>query len=219
MKIQNLFMAKNMIIQILWGEKAIEFSSEIVDRDDEGLYVTPYLHNGTPLPLTINMHSGVVCNIFGDNPENGKRISWRNVELSTVKLKGQIVYHLKTTAFNSVGKVDERRAENRVQITKSATLYDPEAKKSVPIRIHDVSDSGIAFHAPITFQPQTNVLVVRFSDIVNEQTFELDVKSKIVRTKKMAGTVFYGCRVAEENSEYLLYGCLMRMKKNASEDK
>lgn len=216
MKLQNLIGAKNLILQIIWGEKNIEFSTEIVDRDDEGIYVTPYMHNKTPLELNINMQSGVVCNLFGDSPDTGKRISWRNIELSTTNYCGSLVYYLKTSIYNSHARIDERRVEDRVRITKTAELFDPISKKTVVVRVNDVSDGGIAFYAPATFQPETNLFVIKFSDVVNDQEFELTVKCKVVRTKKMPGTVFYGCRVLEDNTEYLLYGCLMRLSKNAS---
>ncbi len=217
MKLQNLVSTNNLIIQILWGEKSIEFPTRIVDRDEGGIFVTPYLHGGAPLVLNINMNSGVVCNIFGDNPETGKRISWRNIQLATVNYSGRTLYYLKTSIYNSVAKADERRVEDRIKLTKTASLYDSVSKKNVPIRIHDISDSGIAFYAPTTYQPETNSFVVHFSDVVNDQEFDLTVKCKTVRTKKQTGTIFYGCRISEENNDYLLYGCLMRMVKNASE--
>lgn len=219
MKLQDLFGAKNIIIQIVWGERNIEFPTQVMDKDSEGVYVTPYLHEGSPLELTINMNSGVICNIFGDEPENGKRVSWRNVDLSTVSRKGSVLYYLKTSSFNSVAHLDERRVEDRVVILRDATLIDNTAQKSIPIRIHDISDGGISFYSPANNQPQTSSFTVTFSDMVNEQRFNLNIKCKTVRTKKMPGTVFYGCRITEENNNFLLYGCLVRIKKNSGAEK
>lgn len=218
MKLQDLVSAKNVIIQILWGEKTIEFNTEVLERNVDGVYVTPYLHGGQPLSLNIDASSGVVCNIFGDSPENGKRISWRNVVLNTVDYKGQTVYALKTAAFNSEAKADERRGEDRVKVTKNAVLYDAAAKKTVDVRINDISDGGISFYAPATYEPETNIFWIRFNDGVNGQTFNINVKCRTVRTSNRVGTVFYGCKVAEDNAEYLLYGCLMRLVQNASEE-
>lgn len=213
MKLQDLLLSKNLILQILWGEKTIEFSTDIVDRDENGLYITPYLYNGAPLSLSINVNSGVVCNFFGDNPDDGTRVSWRNIELDTVSLKNQTVYYIKTSSYNSEARVDDRRVEDRVKVTKDAELYDSVAKKTVQIRIHDVSDSGIAFHAPLAYEPMTKSFSVKFSDEVNGHVFNINIKCKTVRTKEMVGTCFYGCKLSDENNDYLLYGCLKRLEK------
>lgn len=216
MRLHDLVDAENIIIQILWGEKTIEFPTEVVETHSDGVYVTPYLHNGMPLELNINMYSGIICNVFGDAPDNGRRISWRNVDLSTAKYKSEMVYFIKTSAFNSVANTDERRVEDRVKITKEGSLFD--SVKTVPIRINDISDSGIAFYAPSSFEPATNAFTVYFKDEVNGQKFDLSIKCKQVRTKKMPGTVFYGCKISADNKEYLIYGCLTRLMKNAKKN-
>lgn len=217
MKLQNFFNAHKLVIQIMWGEKKIEFPANVVDRDSEGLLVTPYIHNGTPLEINIDVQSGVVCNVFGNNPDNDQRISWRNIELNTVNIEGELLYHLKTSAFNSEARVDERRGEERIKINKPANLLDTVSNRNVQIRVHDISDGGLAFYAPSSYQPETNTFIISFSDVINEHEFNLNVKCKAVRSQQRAGNVFYACRVSDDNLDYLLYGCMVRLKKSTKD--
>lgn len=211
MVIQDLCYAKNVIIQLVWGDQMIEFDTDVFDRDDAGVYVTPYLHNGQPLVMDIEPISGVICNVFANNPEDNKRISWRNIELHTVQKKGETAYFLKTNSYNILAKLDERRKEDRIVITKRGTVWDEKRNDFVEIRIHDISNKGISFYAPTSFSPTSNIMRVSFQDLVNGDIFSFDLNCKVLRTRRQAGNIFYGCVLMENNQDYFLYGCLKKM--------
>lgn len=193
----------------------IEFRTEIFDRDEDGIYATPYIHHGQPLVMDIEPKSGVICNVFGDDPATNRRISWRNIELHTVQKDEKTAYYLKTSTYNEMANHDDRRDEERVVITKRGKVWCEKEKDAVEIRVHDVSNKGISFYAPTSFSPESNIVVVSFKDNINDYDFAFRLNCKTVRTKNQAGNVFYGCQVMDDNKDYLLYGCLRRMKKNA----
>lgn len=215
MIIQDLQHAQNVILQLVWGDQMTEFPTKIFDRNDNGVYATPYVHNGQPLVMDITPHSGVTCNVFGDNPENSNRISFRNIELHTVQKNQETAYYLKTSSYNELANVEDRRNEERVIITKPGKVWDEDKKDFTEIRIHDVSNKGISFYAPTSFSPKSNILEISFIDHVHDHEFAFQLNCKTVRIKNQAGNVLYGCRLVDDNKDYLLYGCLRRMKKNA----
>lgn len=217
MNIQELYMTKNIIVQISWGEKTIEFYADAVDKNAKGIYVTPYMREGAPLELNISQQSGVVCNVFGNNPEDGKRVSWRNVDLQTVKKDNRTLYFITTSEYNKLAKLDERRAHERVLIRKKGKVWDNSANKFVDIMVNDVSDNGISFYAPSTYVPGSSYFDLEFNDSIKQQNYQIRIKCKMVYTKKKVGTVFYGCELTEYNRDYLLYGCLCRLMKNSRE--
>ena len=75
MKLADLLLNQSLVVQIVWGEQKIEFPSNVVEIQDEMAYITPYLHNGSALQLSITEGAGVVCNVFTDSTVTGQRIS------------------------------------------------------------------------------------------------------------------------------------------------
>ncbi len=215
MILQDLQYAKNIRLQIVWGDQVVEVHTEVIDTDKDGIFTTPYIHNGEPLVLDIDTQHGVICNIFADNPVESGRISWRNIELHTVQKNGETAYYLKTSAFNELANNEDRRDEERIVIMKKATLHNEDFLEHTDIIIHDISNKGLGFYAPKTFVPKTSFMSISFVDRLNDHEFAINVKCKMVRTKNQAGNVLYGCKLLEENKDYLLYGCISRMMKNA----
>ena len=79
----------------------------------------------------------MVCNLFADDPVSGQRISWRNLELTTIKRNNKMVYCLKTYAFNTDPKLDDRRTHERVIIQKKGKVHISLAHSRwlIPLRI------------------------------------------------------------------------------------
>lgn len=214
MELHELTKEQDIIIQIVWGENKIEFFSHMVNcnAEKESIFVTPYMHNGQPLELNINQKSGIVCNMFCDDLYNGTRVSWRNVELETVHQGTAVVYKISTFQFNRQAQIDDRRVEERIKINLYGMIVDGEGQ-SIQVRIHDISDGGIGFYAPTSFQSKSNQVKVQFSDNVNGADFSICLICKIVRSVNKSGNMFYGCEIMQNSREYLLYGCLRRTAK------
>lgn len=220
MTLAELNKGQSIIVQMIWGERNIEFSADVIETVDKGVYVTPFMHQGAPLDLTIDSHSKVVCNIFADSTDTGKRVSWRNVELSTLDRNGRKIYQITTSGYNHMANYDDRRKHDRIVIHKDGKVYDPGTKERVQIKIYDISDIGISFFAAPAFQPSANQIMITFTDIVNDKSFNMKVECVVVRTRESNGLRFYGCRVVGENKDYLLYSFLQRIisKKQIKED-
>lgn len=213
MKVNELVFDQKVIVQILWGERKIEFTTQVLKKGDNSIYVSPYLHNGKALEFNIDNTDGVVCNLFANNTETEERISWKNIKLKTEELNGKPVYLLKTSVFNQIANNDDRRQNKRIIIRKNARIYDVVSDKYTDILIHDISDVGISFYAPASYAPRSNQILIDFIDSIDEKSFNMKIECSIARTENKAGNVFYGCRTVGENKDYLIYGFLKRLKK------
>lgn len=212
MEIQQLLRNQPVTIQIIWGEEKIEFVSRVVKQSEKGVYVTPYLHNGRPLKLNIQPEKGVMCNIYCEDADTGKRISWKNITLETEESKNGAVYNITTFSFNLLGSEDERRTHERIKIHKMGLVADDINGGMVEVRIHDLSDNGIAFYAPQSFEPETSKMRVMFTDYVKEEQFNIDTVCRIVHSSLKSGNKYYGCEVTEPGQEFLLYGFMKRLE-------
>lgn len=212
MQFKDLAVNQKIIIQIKWGEKVIEFDSEVLLKDDNGIYVTPYFHQNRPLEINIDMNSGIGCNIFAINPENNERVAWKNVDVKSKEKTLGFSYYLTISAFKTMAVSEERRGSGRIVIHKQGQLFDPGNNGHTDILIHDISDTGISFYAPASHIPGSGNLTVLLQDNIDGREFQIRINCTIARTVKKPGTIFYGCRINGDNREYLIYGFLKRLK-------
>ena len=209
MKLTELLENQRLTIQLLYGEQKIEFFSNVIEKNESLVYVSPYLHNGSELELNIAQEKGVICNLYTNDPWTKHRISWKNVELTTVTRNDKMVYCLRTNGYNHVAKHDDRRKHDRIVVQAKAKVLDGQSKDGVDVIVHDISDIGISFYAPKTFSSNTHQLTVIYSEMINDKKFDVKVECTIARITKKAGNQFVGCRITKENKNYQLY-CFMK---------
>lgn len=209
MKLLELIENQRLTIQLLWGEQKIEFSSNVIEKDDSSVYVSPYLHNGAELELNVVQGKGVICNLFTNDPLTKHRISWNNIELTTVVRNDNMVYRLKTNGYNHTAKHADRRKHDRLIVHTKAKVFDKDSNEGVFIIVHDISDVGISFYAPKTFIAKTHKFTIIFSDTIKDKTFDVNVECTIARVINNAENRFYGCKIVKENKNCQLY-CFMK---------
>ena len=220
MKLTEMLINQKIILQFLWGEQKIEVYSEVLESDGIAAYVSPYVHNGSVIEMNITQGSNVVCNVFTDNPNNMQRISWKNIELTTVKRGGRPVYCLRTYGFNAVATHDDRRLHERIAIDVNGRVFDGDGEDGVSVVVHDISDVGISFYAPNFYVPKSGQQVILFTDTIDEKIFEVRVECSVFRSNPNKDNVLIGCKIVGENKDYKLYGLLKRLKeKNKSRQK
>lgn len=212
MKLVELLANQRLTVQLLWGEQKIEFFSNVVETDESAAYISPYLHNGGELELNVTPNKDVICNIFTNNPSTKQRISWKNVELTTITRKDKVVYCIKTNGYNHIAKHDDRRKHDRLIITAKAQVYEGKSDECVNIVVHDISDIGISFYAPNSFEPNEHQLTVAFSDYIGEKVFNIKVECAIARMTNKVGNRFIGCKILKENKDYQLYSFMKRLE-------
>lgn len=211
MKLSGLNIGQEIIVQMIWGEQRIEFFSYIIEANDMSIVVTPYLHNNSPLELNIDNKGKVICNIFADSPEDKQRISWRNVELKTLHKNDGIVYQISTSSFNQMSAQDDRRGHERMEVNKRGKVVDPKSALFSEVVIRDVSDIGISFVVPKEFEFSSHQAIVVFDDTINEKSFSMRIECTLVRSKETEEGIFWGCKLAVENKDYLLYCFMQRL--------
>lgn len=211
MKLLELIVNQKIIVQLVWGEQKIEFTSTVVKNDGEDVLVTPYNHNGSPLDINVTAGKGVVCNLFADEPNTKKRISWKNVELTTVMEAGEALYCLRTSGYNDNAKQDERRDHERIIIRVKALAFDGENPDGVDVLVHDISDVGVSFYAPPSFAPKSSQVVIKFLDHIGDKLFDVRADCAIARMTNKGGNILVGCKVVGENKAYKLYGFMKRL--------
>ena len=211
MKLIELVEDQKLSIQLSWGEQKIEFVSKVIEKDASSVYVSPYIHNGSVLKLNVVQGKGVICNLFTNDPITKQRISWNNIELTTVVRGDESVYCLKTNGYNHTAKHADRRKHDRLLVQTTGKLLDNHVKDGVTIVVHDISDIGISFYAPKTFTSKSHKLNLIFSETINEKTFNVCVECSIARIINNAENRFYGCRITKENKDYQLYCFIKRL--------
>ena len=212
MKLVDLLINQNIIVQLTWGEQKIEFSSEVIEKANDAVFVTSYLHNGSELQLNITGDTGVVCNVFADDTTTGQRISWRNIELTTVEKNNRTMYCLKTYGFNHVANLDERRNNERTLIQLEGKVTDVNNEETQTIIVRDISGVGVAFYAPESYSPKSQQVTVMFSDIIDTKKFDVSVECSILRMNNENGHMIVGCRLVGENRDYQLYRFIKHIK-------
>lgn len=213
MKLADLPINQSIIVQIVWGEQKIEFSSEVIEHVPDAVYVTSYKHNGSELQLNITEETDVVCNVFTNKPATGQRVSWRNVELTTVERNNNTcVYSLRTRGFNHVANPDDRRYNERTVIDISGTVTDKTTDETISVTVHDISGVGISYYAPQSYEAKSQQVVIMFTDNFDDKSFNIKVDASISRTSKEIGHVTVGCRLSGENRDYQLYRLIKHLK-------
>lgn len=212
MRLTELLLKQKIIVQLMWGEQKIEFFSEVLEKDDSSVYITPYIHSNNVLQLNITVDKGVICNIYTDEPGTNKRISWKAIELTTVDRNNKTVYCLKTRGYNNFANPDDRRLHARVLVDVNAIAHDEQSGAEENIIIRDISDTGISFYAPESFIPKSQQLEISFSDKIDDRIFDVKIDCSISRINKDNDKNIIGCRVLGENKNYLIYQLIKRLK-------
>lgn len=212
MKLTELLFNQRITLQLNWNEQKIEFFSEIVDKDDAAIYVTPYIHRGGPLELNVTGDKNVVCNIYADNPTTNKRVSWKGVELTTINRNDTKVYCVRTRGFNHIASHDDRRYNERIVIQVDGLVYDGRDSEGESITVRDISDTGISFYAPGAYAPKSQQIIVKFSDSIEKRTFDIRVECTVTRINKESGRTIVGCRLLGNNKDYQIYELLKRLR-------
>lgn len=212
MRLVELLQNQNIMIQLIWGEQKIEFPSEVLEKENDYVFVTSYIHNGSELQLNIIEGSNVVCNVFADNSNTGQRVSWKNVELTTENRNGKVLYCIKTRGFNNMAHPDDRRNNERTVIQVSGTVTDVQTDETVSVTVRDISGVGVAFYAPESYSPKSQQMLVKFTDFIDEKQFDVKVECSVSRTSKEEGRTIVGCRLVGENRDYQLYRLIKHLK-------
>lgn len=208
MKISDLQMNQRVIIQLILGEKKIEFFADVIEHNQEVLYLTPYVHDGKELELDTTHIKGIICNMFADDLINKQRVSWKSIALTTVNRNGRTMYCIKTHGFNNIANHDERRLHDRVPVNMEGLAYFDQAEESTDVVIHDISDVGIAFYVPEDFEPKSQQLTITFSDHIGEQNYDIKISCQIARVGSDESGTIMGCQIMGDNKEYHLYNYL-----------
>lgn len=212
MKLIDLGVKQKIIIQLVLGEQIIEFHAEVVETDSDFVYITPYMHNGSALKLNITEGADVICNVFADNLNTGQRISWRNIELTTVDKDGKTLYCIKTYGFNTLANPDDRRNNERTIIYVDGIVTDVNTGDSENVTVRDISGVGVAFLALKSYSPKSQQVLVSFTDVIDERTFDVKVECVILRMNEQDGRIIVGCRLVGENKDYQLYRFIKALK-------
>ena len=219
MKLTDLLLNQNVIIQFILGEQKIEFSSEVMLKADEVVYVSAYKHNGSELKLNITAGSGVICNVYANNLSTGQRISWRNIELTTEEKNNKILYCIKTYGFNNLASPDERRNNERTVIMVDGEVTDVQNGETENITIRDISGVGVAFYAPKSYSPQAQQVVVTFTDDIDGKIYNVKVECVISRMSVQDTNIIVGCKLVTENRDYQIYRFIKHLKSKSEKNK
>ncbi|MCR5800693.1 MAG: PilZ domain-containing protein [Lachnospiraceae bacterium] len=211
--LDNINIAKNLQIQILWDDQKIEFLTEYIGTRDNEVLLKPYIHNGHPLDLNVDGRGDAICHIFGDDPETGIRKAWRNIALRTIDLDGQKYYSVATVLYYSKPVTSDRRNNVRMRVHTMGELIEQD-RDNVGVMFNDVSNHGVSFYAPASYSSTSNFIHISFEDVVNDESYYVTADAKVAYTKKKPGMTYYGCEIPEPGRDFLLYVFMKKLYNN-----
>lgn len=190
MKLQELQPDSKINITVTRGDTSATLSTTMVTAYGESILVEPFRHNGNIVSFDApDLHIELVATKEGEIP-----YVWKNVRIDRVTYDNQTYQSIST---GTIGVKLNRRGAFRVFIGDPGSVIDAKTKERHPVRIKDISSSGIGFlidkSADLNYELGTGLAVIFVDDDLN-QDFEL--LTRVVR------------RVELEDSNQILYGCM-----------
>jgi YHS domain-containing protein len=204
MTIQDLVDNQHVKIEINWGSQTYRIDSTVVGHHGENILLKPYVFHGNEIRVHENARN-FVFNIYTMDPVTNHRVGWNDVELKSVDYKGVHYYICKSKTYLLYAQDQERRGDLRMRINLPGAVTDLESGLRTNVRVMDVSSRGIAFRASVSKEISKINIKVAFSDMIEDQEFDLDLPARIVRIVPNEDDVLYGCQLRSTSEDLLLY--------------
>lgn len=204
MVLQDLVKGDEITIEIVWGNSIYHLPSKVVVAWNKDIYIEPLTYNGHVIDLSRMMFRDMTYNIYAINKETDHRVKWNNIHIEPVVLKsGDTVYSLKTYEFARNSVLSERRVEDRTQINIPGIVYLNEGM--VPIRIRDISASGLSFTTTKGAEINNGLFQVEFTDSAKGDLYDILLHCRFVRRVEQGMEALVGCALTKQSKDLLFY--------------
>ncbi len=204
MVLQDLNPGEELALEAKWGGIEYELQSKVEFVRKDYILVNAFTYGGHVVDFCSNSFRGIIINLIAKN-HDGSRYCWNDVSCELVSLYGQKYYKVTTSGFKMLGKIKERRQDQRIQFDtkcKVTILDDGSIQDGV---LCDISQKGIAVYLDNSRLKVGKLLEIEFSDSVRRHKFDLRFKVRIVRKHTKNGKTLYGCRTIDATKEAFGY--------------
>ena len=184
MKINEVGMGKDVIIEVSKGTNILQFESKSMEIVQDDLLIECVRYNNKVVNLA---SKNVVVSVTVD--ENPLPVKFSDVDMSVVKKDGEL-YHRVRTAKD--GREVNRRESFRVFIGEPGLAQINENTKTRDVLVKDISTTGFAIVSDDDLDINTNI---RLSFI--DKGTQIILQGCVVRKEYRNNRVIYGCKLVK----------------------
>lgn len=205
MYITDLKKGDEVILQITMNGQSFEVTSVVCEMLLNKPYIQPFVFKGVVLDFSNKIFKNATFDLF-INGKDSKRMCFKNVSLELTKHQGKPYYIVMSNGFRAMAEDSDRRTHERMKLHLSADLTVEGEFGTKNVRIYDISDNGIAFTSQFQMALTGKKCHLEFSDILNNNRYELKVDCRCVRDGiSKEGQFLYGCKIDDASHQMLAY--------------
>ncbi|MBE5889615.1 MAG: hypothetical protein E7282_01465 [Lachnospiraceae bacterium] len=192
-------------LEMIKDDRVFEVSTIAVGTSEDKVLLRPFMYKGQVLDLGNRGFSSVVFNIY-TNDEDGNRVGWNAVHIRLVEYRGKKYYAVTASEFNKISTQSDRRNHARIVVETDGHILCQNSGVDASVRIHDVSDVGIAVLSKKRLDIRGMYCRVEFMDCVNDTDYHLEIDCRCVREEAQpAGGYLYGFSIGSASHDMLSY--------------
>lgn len=196
MKLNELQVGDNIIIQISFNDKRADFPSAVAKLEKDGILIEVVKVNDKVVGFS---GEGIVIDIYNVRAEKPPMV-WKRVACTTVSSGGKTYYKI---IASGEGYESNRREAFRLFIGIAGVAQLGINRKAIDVIVKDVSETGFSFVSEQDMGEVINSPVrLVFEDMERSYSLMgLVVRKVIIAEKK----ILYGCKLSVENFELVRY--------------
>ncbi|MBQ4282830.1 MAG: PilZ domain-containing protein [Lachnospira sp.] len=196
MKLNELEVGDNVILQVNFNDKFADFPSVVVKTDKEGIFIEAVKVNDKVVGFS---SANVAIDLYNVRAEKPPMI-WKRVACTTVTVGGKVQYYI---VASGEGYESNRREAFRLFVGIAGIAQLGVNKKAVDVIVKDVSETGFSFVSEYDMGEIINSPVrLVFEDMDrNYSLMGIVVRKVIIAERK----IVYGCKLSVENFELVRY--------------
>lgn len=200
MRLDELKIADNVILQVNINGQFADFPSTVIDVYDGEIIVEPVRVKDKVVAFNSDR---VKLDLMGIRHDKAP-IIWRGIRCATVLLKGNTYYKIK--AFTE-GVESNRRQAFRLYVGFGGVAQVGANKKPLEVIVKDVSETGFSFVAEQDYEESVNMPVrLVFKDVSNDRPQQFSLMGIVVRKVVVEeNKIVYGCKLSVPNHELVRY--------------
>ncbi len=196
MKLNELEVGDNIILQVNFNDKFADFPSVVLKTDKDGIYIEAVKVNDKVVGFS---GEGVELDIYNVRAEKPPMV-WKRVACTTVVISGKTVYKV---IASGEGFESNRREAYRLFVGISGVAQLGINKKAMDVIVKDVSENGFSFVCEYDMGEVINSPVrLVFEDLERSYSLMGIVVRKVIIAEKK---IVYGCKLSVENFELIRY--------------
>lgn len=215
MYISDLQEGTPVTLEIVKGERPISIGTSVIGvtydlQHEPHVLLKPFVYQGNVIDLGGKSFEKDTFNLYA-NDTDGSRICWAEAKVETKKHRDELCYSVWVLKHRRMAVQSERRDHERYTLKISGTATEKVTNIQHNVVVNDISDNGISFICEEELKVLNAPLIVSFSEVVKDKTYNLLLDCKCVRIKQREDGFLYGCSVTSVTNQMLAYVYLKKI--------